>query len=64
MNDVSLCETDFNIKLNIWLDPLFQDFAGDFEKSEEKLQENFMAILKDLEDYLQPVTSYLEPVIR
>ncbi|XP_071827819.1 cilia- and flagella-associated protein 46-like isoform X3 [Apostichopus japonicus] len=40
-----------------------KDFTGDFEKAEEHLQESFLGILKELEEYLRPVTSYFQPVI-
>ncbi|XP_022091640.1 cilia- and flagella-associated protein 46-like isoform X3 [Acanthaster planci] len=41
-----------------------KDWSGDIEKAEDKLQEQFLELLRELEEYLKPILSYLDPAIR
>ncbi|XP_071793797.1 cilia- and flagella-associated protein 46-like isoform X3 [Asterias amurensis] len=41
-----------------------KDWSGDIEKAEQKLQEQFLELLRELEEYLRPITSFLDPAIR
>ncbi|XP_072177207.1 cilia- and flagella-associated protein 46-like [Diadema setosum] len=41
-----------------------KDLSDDLAEAEQKLQEQFVVLLASLEDYLRPITSYLEPAVR